>query len=305
MILSDVMMPKLNGFDFCRQLKADERFRHIPVVLVTALNSRQDLIKGLDAGADEFLSKPVSGGELRARVRSMLRIKQQHDELKGAMQLREDMTRLLVHDLRNPVASILVLLDLMEGAGLTPVALQDLSRARGEAYTVARLLDEMLLIARMEGERLKPHPRPVELVSFVKGVCERGWLLQRLGQREIGVICETSQVQIEYDPELLSRTLENLLSNAVKYSPDGSRIEVVLDAARLEVRDQGVGVADKNRQRIFQKFEVVKNPKVNQTGLGLYLCRLVAEAHNGTLSVEPNEPRGSRFILDFCKEKTT
>ena len=105
MILLDVMMPGMDGIDCCRQLKLNPDWASIPVIMVTALNSQEDLARCFEAGADDFISKPVNRLELRARVKSLLRIKHQHDALKATMQLREDLSAMIVHDLRNPITT--------------------------------------------------------------------------------------------------------------------------------------------------------------------------------------------------------
>jgi DNA-binding response OmpR family regulator len=105
-ILLDVMMPNMNGFEICKRIKSSKQWSHIPVVLITALNDYKSMITGLDAGADEFLSKPISGPELRARVRNMVRLKQQYDALQASLKLQEEMVRIAVHDMRQPLSTI-------------------------------------------------------------------------------------------------------------------------------------------------------------------------------------------------------
>ena len=114
LLLLDVMMPDMTGYEVCQRLKADNRWRHIPIILVTALDRKEDVVSGLDAGADEFLTKPVHGAELRARVRTMLRIKNQYDELQEALELREEMADMIVHDMRSPISALMLYTDILE-----------------------------------------------------------------------------------------------------------------------------------------------------------------------------------------------
>ena len=108
-ILLDVVMPGMDGFEVCRRIKADDRGRYIPIILVTALDRKEDMIRGLDVGADDFIVKPVNGPELRSRVRTMLRIKAQYDHLVQTLRLRESLSDMIAHDMRKPLASILAL----------------------------------------------------------------------------------------------------------------------------------------------------------------------------------------------------
>lgn len=110
-ILLDVMMPNMSGIDVCKILKADPKWQHVPIIIVTSLTSKEDLSRCLNAGADDFISKPVNSTELRSRLQSMLRIKQQYDNVQSLLQLREDMVNMILHDLRNPIAD----------AGLQPI----------------------------------------------------------------------------------------------------------------------------------------------------------------------------------------
>jgi two-component system sensor histidine kinase/response regulator len=118
-ILLDVMMPDLDGMEVCRRIKADPQWQAVPIIMVTALNATEDLARCLATGADDFISKPVNGVELRARINSMLRIKQQYDNVRALLKLREDVVNMIVHDLRNPLASIV--LSKKSGSVRTPI----------------------------------------------------------------------------------------------------------------------------------------------------------------------------------------
>ena len=147
-ILLDVMMPDMDGFELCRRLKNHPRWGHIPIILVTALDSKADLARGLEAGADDFLHKPVNGLELRARVRSMLRIKHHYDALMATMNLREDLSNMIVHDLRAPLANILVYCDLLEEY-VAPAGEPALQTIREESERLSSFVTDMLLMAKM------------------------------------------------------------------------------------------------------------------------------------------------------------
>ncbi len=146
-ILLDVMMPGMDGFELCQRLKQNPNYQHIPIILVTALDSKQDLARGLEAGADDFLHKPYHGLELRARVRSMLRIKKRHDALQVALQLRQDLANMIVHDIRSPLSSILIACDLLEPQ-LDDT--ENLEMIRSEASRLSAFLTDMLMLDTKE-----------------------------------------------------------------------------------------------------------------------------------------------------------
>lgn len=302
LVLMDVMMPGINGFDLCRQFKSDPELRRIPVILVTALNRREDLIKGLDSGADEFVNKPVTGAELRARARSMLRIKSQQDELEAEIERREDLTRLVVHDLRTPVATMRMYLELMQQG---PVRGEDVQVLVGQLERLESLVDELLTTARMEHGQLALQLEETTLGALIRQLAESSWMAPHFPEGRLHLELPASEPPGLWDVNLLGRALENLLSNASKYGAPGRPVFLELryggGLARVEVRDSGPGVPVEYRAGLFEKFAVV--PRVGtarqQMGLGLYFVRLVAQAHGGRALYEPNQPEGSVFALEL------
>jgi two-component system, sensor histidine kinase and response regulator len=315
LILLDVMMPEMDGFTLCERLKASEQWRHIPIILVTALGSKEDLARGFEAGADDFLHKPVEDVELRARVRAMLRIKRQYDELQEAMRLREELAHLIVHDMRTPLSAIIGFSTLLQvKATLSPEELEDVDKIHTQAQRLNSFLNDMLMVAKMEtAGHFTLNKVSVDLNQLVEQVEQSQEIVARL--KKITLISrlplETRQVWL--DDNLFHRLLDNLISNALKFSPPESTVIVQLEylaeeqdlAARpqfrLQVIDQGPGIPEEDRQRIFDKFEVValKQRNITQVGLGLTFCKMAVEAHQGCIFVEANEPVGSIFTVEI------
>ncbi|NOY58973.1 MAG: PleD family two-component system response regulator [Calditrichaeota bacterium] len=102
LVLLDVMMPKMDGFETCRILKNNDKTKYIPIIMVTALNEIEDKVKGIEAGADDFITKPFNKLELLARTKSLLRIKRLHDQLQEKVfqleQAKERLRELAVKD---------------------------------------------------------------------------------------------------------------------------------------------------------------------------------------------------------------
>ena len=310
-ILLDVMMPEMDGFEVCRRLKADERWRYIPIILVTALGSTEDLVEGLGAGGDDFLHKPVDKLELQARVRSMLRIKQQYDELQSTLRLREDMARMITHDMRAPLNIILGYSELLQIRGaVTADDLRNVKNIQAEAYRLNSFLNDMLMLAKMEAGQPILNPSPVDVRHLVKQVVQGHDMLAR--SREVKLVSDlpANASPMLLDANLFQRLLDNLLANALKFSPPQSTVTVQVeffDAAAVEMRlrlkvvDEGPGIAAEYHDRIFDKFQVVdlKEKGVPQVGLGLTLCKMVAEAHGGCIFVESNQPVGAIFVVEI------
>ncbi len=147
-VLLDVIMPDMNGFEACRRLKAKEEFRNIPVIMISVLNDKADMIQGFESGADDFLSKPVNGPELRARIRSVLRIKSRYDEIKTEISLREHLGSMIMRDMKHSLNPILEADRTLEKYITDSEALQKMSRA---AHRIQLSISHMLMLRKITG----------------------------------------------------------------------------------------------------------------------------------------------------------
>jgi two-component system, sensor histidine kinase and response regulator len=313
LVLLDVMMPGMDGFEVCQHLKGDDRWRHIPVILVTALDRKEDLARGLDAGADDFLHKPVSSLELRARVRSMLRTKSHFDALQASLRLREDLAHMIVHDMRTPLTTIVGFSDLLlrrgllssEGAGFG-------EKIREQAQRLNSFLNDLLMVAKAEEGKPILIEKPVDVNEVVAEVTAGHRDLAEAKGIELVLEAPDETRSVHLDSSLFQRMLDNLLSNAVKFSPADSKVVVQVEytsasegpssrGLRVRVVDQGPGVPLEYRDRLFDKYEVLalKERGVPQVGLGLAFCRVVAAAHGGRIWVEDNYPKGAVFVIEL------
>lgn len=330
-ILLDVLMPDMDGFELCCHIKKDERWRHIPIIMVTGLDSKEDLSQGLDAGADDFVHKPVNSIELRARVRSMLRIKKQFDELEETLQLRDDLSNMIIHDMKSPLGAIMMISQLLQLRTNSPHDLKDLGLIQAQVRRLEAFINDILLMAKMKEGRLILSRSTVDLNGFIKNI---GRDYKMAGKaREIDFVLDLPErsAQVSIDVNLFHRVIDNLISNALKFSPNesvvrlcveytdtdtegrrhkdtkaeghgtGTDIESGKPVVRLKVIDQGHGVPEEHREDIFDKFKVAFFPDKNikQVGLGLAFCKMVVEAHGGRIFVCPNEPQGLVFTVEI------
>ena len=315
-ILLDVMMPGMDGFEVCRVVKESPTWQHIPIILVTALDSKRDLARGLDAGADDFLHKPYNSMELRARVRSMLRIKRRHDDLEAALRLREDLSNMIVHDIRNPLSSILIYCDLLENFVPQVMGHEYVATIRNETNRLSAFLTDMLMMAKMEHGKLVLMPSLVDMNKLVNAAVDGYRSMAKLKHIELQVELPDVTAMVSLDKNLWRRVLDNLLSNAVKFSPPNGRIRIQAtypyhnsddhqSEPRLQLRicvfDEGPGIPVEHEQTIFDKFKIVATGRrdIAQVGLGLTFCKMVVDAHNGRIYVKPNVPRGSVFTIEL------
>ncbi len=307
-ILLDVMMPEPDGVEVCRKIRANEQWQHLPIILITALDSRQDLATGLNAGADDFIRKPVDGVELRARVRSMLRIKKQFDALAATLKLRENLAHMVVHDMRTPLTAILAYTELMKDGFITVNDTDDVIKLNRQVLRLNSFVNDILIQAKMEEDKLLLNWQDIDVRQLVYAVKENHNIVFQSKRIKLVLDMPEQSRLVPLDANLFQRILDNLLSNALKFSPPNGTVTVKVEYLskadrnlRVKVIDQGLGIAVEDQERIFDKFEVADLRHQNDApvGLGLAFAKQVVEAHNGKISVEPNKPEGSIFIVEI------
>lgn len=312
LILLDIMMPDITGYEVCQRLKENPETQSIPIVFVTALSEIGNEAKGFELGAVDYITKPISPAIVRARVKSHLRIEKlthqlqhQNQSLKSALQMRKDLSHMIVHDLRNPLASILLGCSLlkMKGQALDDYQLQKIDQISSEAKTLDDLIDNILVTAKLEADKLILHYEDISLNILGDAVIQR--FQDIANHRQIALIREWVEPEpiVSADQSLMRRVFENLVSNALKFSPVGSQI--YLKTAYTEdqdfifaVTDEGSGVPSDKRDAIFERYETAKVlEQASQLGLGLAFCKMVIQSHGGQIEVTDNQPRGSTFKI--------
>ena len=310
LIILDLMMPDMDGFEVCRRLKSDEKLKHIPIIIVTALDCKETMVRGLDEGADEFLAKPVTGYELRARVRSMLRIKKLYDELWELMKIREDLVDMIVHDMANPLCGIMAFGKVLSKKITHPEDVFCLDRILLLSEQLNSMLNDMLMTMKMKSEKAFLNKVETDINGLILEVEKNYYQMARTkGIKLITKLPQNNQ-PVYIDLNLFQRVLDNLISNAIKYSPQNSTVTVLLehndsqsDVSQTVIRvfDEGPGLPQEFIDRIFDKFEVVdiEQKDIPQFGLGLFFCKTIIEAHGGRIYAGPNFPRGSVFTVEI------
>jgi signal transduction histidine kinase len=312
LVLLDVVLPGIDGFETCRALRARYGETAAPVIFITAKNESEDVVEGLAAGGVDYLSKPFRPKEALARIRNHLYIRrllaEQRDLVEQLSQANSAKNRFLgmaAHDLRNPLASIRGLAEfLCEGVGgpLTPDQRDLVDTIHTASQDMLVMVNELLDVATIEAGELKPSLEPCDLTEIVaKAVYLANIDAARKHTRielAAGRLLERSLL----DPRKMRQVIDNLLSNAVKYSPPGSvvSVEIATEGATcsVSVRDQGPGIPENERDRLFQDFgrtSVRPTGGEKSTGLGLAICRKIVEAHRGTITAANLPDRGCIF----------
>ena len=307
-ILLDVMMPDVDGIEICQLIKKIPQWHHIPIIIVTALSDKEDLARCLNAGADDFVSKPINSVELRARVRSMLRIKTQYDQIQDTMHLREEMMQTIVHDLRNPLIGIMLGCDSLKSLNTDERNEKRIDQIRKTIEQMRLLVDDILTIGRIEAKKLILNLHKIDITKIARSAIADFEPL--ISNRNIELVSKfpTNPVYISGDNHLIRRVIDNLLDNAIKFSPQQSSIILSIeclpqnshhqDLVKIQVIDHGIGVSPQQKQVIFEKYEIGNIVTgISQIGLGLSFCKMAIEAHQGEIAVTNNQPKGAIFTI--------
>lgn len=317
-ILLDVMMPDVDGIRVCEQLRADPVFAPTQVLMITALRDREHRVAGIQAGANDFLSKPVDTQELQLRVRNAVWCKRLYDEaqrsyraLRELEALRDQWVHMFAHDLRSPLMVVDMGLDLL-AMGDAPEddipVVEQIPTLKAEVARVADMVNSMLDASKLETTDLPLQPAEIDLSALAGAVVQR--LKPLFTQRQVDVHTEPDSVTATLDSQLIERVLVNLLLNAVKYtSPDGRIRLSIRDAAeevRVEIQDDGTGIAASAQSNLFKKFAPVDAiRRKSSTGLGLFFCKMAVEAHGGCIGAESALGEGSLFWFTLPRNQAT
>lgn len=313
LILLDVNMPEMNGYEVCRALKANAALRDVPVIFLTALGEIADKVKAFDAGAVDYVTKPFQVEEVEARVRTHMALRRasrelydSHQRLTALEKLRDDLVHMVVHDMRSPLTVLgghLALLREATEGSLSEDAADDLRKAELSARTLSRMVNDLLDVSRLENQKLPLHPADHDLSAMIVDVCENVGTLDRGRSIRLEI---PGPISVRCDAGLVKRVLENLVGNAIKHTPAGVGLTVAVSKrgtrARVEVKDQGPGVPADSTERIFEKFETLAartEQKYDSLGLGLAFCKLAVEAHGCKIGVLPGTPKGSVFWFEL------
>jgi two-component system, sensor histidine kinase and response regulator len=320
----DVSMPagdlgvdtRSTGFEVCRRIKRDPRTSRIPVIFVTALNDTGDRVKGIEAGGDDFLTKPHDRLVLGARVRSLLKLKAATDALENSYRklrelekVRDDLMKMIVHDLKSPLTSVLATLEMLGdgdfGALGDPqrVAIGD---AEGKAEDLLALIEDILEVARIEEAAISlSYARIAPAAFLAELVHEWGHRFQQENTKASLNVDDETPI-FEADKALLKRVFSNLIQNAVTHS--STPIDLTIGARKMPdgilftVTDNGPGIPPEYHEVIFRKFGQVAGPhapRVRSSGLGLTFCKLVVDLHGGMIWVKSREGEGSSFYVQL------
>ena len=316
-ILLDIMLPRMSGFEVCEKVKKNPATRFIPIVMITALKELKDKIRALEAGADDFISKPFENVELLTRVKSLLRVKKYHDELQESNralqrmdQFKEELAHLIVHDMKNPIFVIQGNLQMM-GMGLndnvSPAIKKYVDRIDRSTKGLLRMVSNLIDISKIEDGTFKLNYELHIINNLIERTIQTFTDYPEHSKKKINLSLNPGIPRCKVDGSVIERVFDNIFNFALtNVAPDGS---VTISSAfddrfiTVSVVDDGLKIPEKYQDSIFEKYSQVeiKNEGYRLSrGLGFTYSRLAMEAHNGSIYLDSKNKTGNRFVLKFA-----
>lgn len=320
LILLDVLMPGISGFELAKQLRNQEEWKNIPIIFLTALDTPADVVTGFQSGGYDFISKPFNKEELLVRVKHQLSmaaakktIIRQTEELRHTVEGRDRLYSVIAHDLRAPMSSLKMILNaltlLVEKERVSPDCVEMLQNANDISEELFSLLDNLLKWSRSQLGRMQAIPQVINLPELTQGLIDVYASVAMVKQVSISLE-SPSQAEVMVDIDMIKTVIRNLLSNAVKYSYPGGAIRVTIetsgDEVVLNVRDQGCGISKENQTKLLDSsthYTSYGTASEEGSGLGLLLVLEFLKYNSGRLYFESEEGKGACFGFSLPRLK--
>ncbi len=309
-ILLDINMPEMNGFEVCKRLKADEVLKDIPVIFISALTETADKVKAFAVGGVDYITKPFQFEEVNARVETHLRLRRQQIELQALNELKNHCLGMAAHDLRTPLTGIMGISELLAGQ-LSPLLTEKQSRffdmLLASSQFMIGMVNDLLDMSAIESGHLTIERRMVDITVPIERIVEINGMFASPKNISIAISCQEQLPHVYADINRIEQVINNLLSNAIKYSQPGTDITVRLlhenNEVIISVADQGPGIPEKEQHKLFQAFGKTSvkptSKKESSTGLGLLIVRKIMEAHDGRVWLLSEHGKGTEFFFSL------
>lgn len=323
-ILLDIMLPKMDGYEVCGRLKKDPETKFIPIIMLTALKELKDKVRALEVGADDFLSKPFENIELLARVKSLLRLKEYHDELQSKNlelaekndslirmdRFKEDLTNLIIHDMKNPLFVIQGNLQMMSMSmeNVPPEILKKYAqRIERSSQQLLRMVVNLLDISRIEEGTIDLKNDHANINEIIDKIIERIKDYPENKNKEILVDLNSNLPELTIDRSVMERVFENLINFSITNLVDEGKVTITTAAVddqkiQFVTHDNGTQIPKNYYDKIFEKFsqtEIKDSGYRVDRALGLTFCKMAVEAHKGSMWLDLETKVGNKFIIEL------
>jgi len=315
LILLDVMMPKLDGFETCISLKNNPNTQAIPVIFMTALSDTLEKVKAFELGAVDYVTKPFQQEEILARIKTHLTLCKLQKELEAKnenlIELNKEKNEFLdivAHDLRNPLSAIYSAADFIKNqktdaeSKITEMAGYILDASK----QTLNLIENFLNIRAIESGQNDVSSEAVDITSILQWMANHYTVIAKKKNISVHFQSEKKQLVAWVNQSRVTQVLENLISNAIKYSPQGKLVNIRLSerpsCIRCEIQDQGAGLSESDKKQMFGKFARLSTRPTGEessVGLGLFIVKKLVEMMKGKIWCESELGHGSTFIVEF------
>jgi signal transduction histidine kinase len=298
-ILLDIMMPGINGLEVLTQIRKERNLTELPILMTTALGDTEHIVEALEAGANDYVVKPLEIEVVLARLRTHLRLQQLARE-------QQEVLSMASHDLKNPLSCVRGFAQILQSicqvdSPLTQEAFDLFERIHKSTHTMLTIIEDFLELGILEAGEVQVKLQPVDLEEIATAVMNP--LLPSAQAKGIDLETHSQEkVRVQADPDRLQQVLGNLIGNAIKFSPKGKSVRIVISKNQtngiLEVLDQGPGFSAEDLERIFGKFQKLSaRPTAGEksSGLGLFICQKLTKAQGGKLEVTNRSEQGACF----------
>ncbi len=309
LILLDIFMPEIDGFELCRIIKADESYKNIPIIFLTSSDDEQSIKKGFETGAQDYVTKPFNPSELLARVNTHIKLKEQTQSLFMANKELDSFCYSIAHDLKAPLLSIGKLIDYLSADYFDKLGEdgnQLISNIKNKSSELTGIIDHLLEFSRMCELEMKPEQ--VDLNRMVRNVFDE----LMLAHPERAVELNMPQLPLITGDNIMIRLLiTNILSNSIKYTVNRRIAKIDIEYAVHQddyvfcFRDNGAGFDMKYSSRLFKVFQRLHSSKEFEgSGVGLSICQRILKRHNGRAWMTGEVDKGASFYFSFPKSVT-
>jgi len=313
LILLDIKMPAMDGYEVCELMKADERTKNIPVIFISALNETFNKVKAFAVGGVDYITKPFQKEEVLARVQTHLMLQSQKQQLMQLNQEKDEFLSIASHDLKNPLNAIFGCLQIVEMSIETEEfsskaeVIEYVNKMHSTILLMLELIDKLLNVNAIESGKIQLNLQDENILLLLKWVVEEYSQKATVKDITLHFSADKGNYLAHIDVNMVREILDNLISNAIKYSPFGKNVYVHIFATQegnvcCEIQDEGPGLSSEDQTKLFQKFSRLSPQTTNKessTGLGLFIVKKLVTAMGGKVWCESELGKGTKFGVEF------
>lgn len=312
LILLDINMPDMDGYEVCRRIKEVEKWKEIPIIFLTAQNQTENLIEGFEAGGVDYITKPYKSEELLVRVKNHLELAESRRTILEMNRSRDKIYSIIAHDIRSPLSGILMTLDTIDQGYLDPNSedfKEIIHQLKIRTKDTTTLLTSLLNWTRNQDMNVVLHPKETNINQLIISSIQ---LLEEVAKnKSIAIVNEISEpINSWCDEVSINTVIRNIISNAIKFTPSNGSITIkgkeLENTVEISITDTGVGMPEEAIRKIFEDNQHYSSSGTNNeqgTGLGLMLVKDFLKKNNGSLQVQSKLNEGTVFTVSLPKNQ--